>query len=116
MAKTSTVKKPILLSELSRFSIINKVVLESLEQALYRVVIEVDGQEYYVLEKPNKTLTRRSIVAVQELLQPYIIGEMYLSHQSAYDEMIGHEVNHHGNELLVPIGDYFNRANDQKIH
>ena len=101
------IKKPILLSELSTFSVIDKVIVESLEQALYRVVIEVDKQQYYVMETPKKSLTRRSIVAIQELLSPYTVLSMYLSHQSPYDEMIGHEVNSNSNELLVPIGDYF---------
>ncbi|MGS2718788.1 DUF6482 family protein [Eionea flava] len=104
----SLIKKPILLADLSRFPIIDKVILESLEQALYRVVIEVDVQQYYVLEAPKKSLVRRSVVAIQKILKPYTIINMYLSHKSPYDEMIGQELNSNSNELLVPIGDYFN--------
>ncbi|MFT7389090.1 MAG: GH43 family beta-xylosidase [Candidatus Endobugula sp.] len=112
----NNIKQPILLSELSRFPVIDKVILESLEQALYRLVIEVDQQQYYVLEKKGKSLTRRSVVAIQELLTPFVIRGMYLSHQSPYDEMIGHEVNSSSNEMLVPIGDYFKNARDSTVH
>jgi len=112
----NNIKQPILLSELSRFPVIDKVILESLEQALYRLVIEVDQQQYYVLEKKGKSLTRRSVVAIQELLTPFVIRGMYLSHQSPYDEMIGHEVNSSSNEMLVPIGDYFKNVRDSTVH
>lgn len=110
------IKKPMLLADLSQFPIIDKVILESLEQALYRVVIEVGGQQYYVLESPRKSLVRRSVVALQKILKPYTILNMYLSHKSPYDEMIGHEVNPNSNELLVPIGDYFKNANEDNDH
>ena len=109
-------KKPILLSELSRFPAIDKVIIESLEQALFRLVVEVDEQQYYVLETPKQSLTRRSIVAIQELLTPFVVYGMYLSHQSPYDEMIGHEVNKNSNEMFIPIGDYFKSARDATLH
>lgn len=110
------IKKPIFLAELVRFTIIDKVIIESLEQALYRLLIQVDGQQYYVLEKKGKSLTRRSIVELQELLIPFPIRAMYLSHKSPYDEMIGQEVNQHGNEMLVTIGDYFKNTRDVTLH
>jgi hypothetical protein len=112
----SIIKKPVLLTELSHFPAIDKVIIESLEQALYRLVIEVDQQQYYVLEAPKKALTRRSIVAIQELLTPFIVNSMYLSHQSPYDEMIGLEVNNNSNEMLVPIGDYFSNTRQATVH
>ena len=104
------IKKPILLSALSQFESIDKVIIESLEQALYRVVIEIDGQEYYVMEKKGRAFTRHSIVAIQEQLQLLVIKEMYLQHSSPYDEMIGLEVNKGGNTLLVPLANYFDNT------
>ena len=100
-------KKPLMLSALNQFPVLHKVIIESLEQALYRLVVEVDGQQYYVLESENKSLTRHSIVEIQALLIPFKIEAMYLHHQSPYDEMIGNEVNAHGNAMLVPLGNYF---------
>jgi hypothetical protein len=110
------IKKSVLLTELSLFSAIDKVIVESLEQALYRLVIEVDQQQYYVLESPNKSLTRRSIVAIQELLTPFVVHSMYLSHQSPYDEMIGHDINNNSNEMFVPLGDYFKSTRNTTVH
>ena len=45
----------------------------------------------------------------------YNVKEMYLCHRSTYDEMIGHDVNTYGNEMLVPIGDYF-ADSKQPVH
>ncbi len=111
----SLAKKPILLNDLSRFSVIDKVIIESLEQALYRLVVEVDQQQYYVLDTQRKSLTCRSIIAMQELLVPFNVRAMYLKHQSPYDEMIGQEVNENSNALLVPLSNYF-RVEDATVH
>lgn len=109
--KSPLIKKPLLFSDIDKSKVLDKVIIESLEQALYRLVIELDQQQYYILEKPGKSLTRRSLLEIQELLIPFQVAKMFLSHQSPYDEMIGHEVNGHSNELLVPIGNYFEGSN-----
>jgi len=110
-------KKPLLLSDIDHSTVINKVIVESLEQALYRVVIQIDDTQYYILEKPGKSLTRHSVVAVQECFKPFVVRQMYLQHSSPYDEMIGLAVNPTGNTLLVPIGNYFENveANNNNI-
>lgn len=100
-------KRAILLSDLAKFDYLEKVIIESLEQALYRLEVVLGGHIYYVNEKPGKSLTRRSIVEIQSLLTPYKIQQMYLRHLSPYDEMIGHEVSSGSNELLVPLGNFF---------
>ncbi|MGH1441345.1 MAG: DUF6482 family protein [Cellvibrionaceae bacterium] len=100
-------KRPILLSDLHQFDYLEQVIIESLEQALYRLEVVIGGQIYYVNEQKGKSLTRRSIVEIQSLLTPYSIHKMYLRHSSPYDEMIGHDVNFGSNELLVPLGNFF---------
>jgi hypothetical protein len=110
-----TIKKPILLGDLGEFNVIDKAIIESLDQALYRLVIEVGGQQYYVLETASKSLTRHSIIAIQELLAPFNVGAMYLQHQSPYDEMIGQEEGEGSNTLLVPVGNYF-ESRDHTVH
>jgi len=100
-------KRAILLSDLSKFDYLEKVIIESLEQALYRLEVVLGGHVYYVTEKAGKSLTRRSIVEIQSLLTPYKIHEMHLRHLSPYDEMIGHDINTDSNELLVPLGNFF---------
>ncbi|MGH1486616.1 MAG: DUF6482 family protein [Cellvibrionaceae bacterium] len=109
-------KQPVLLSDLSQFNILDKVIIESLEQALYRVEIEVEGNVYYVIEARGKSLTRRSILEIQALLTPYTIGKMFLRQTSAYDEMIGLESTDDSNELLVPLGNYFEHIPDVTRH
>ena len=101
------VKKPLLFSSMDRSQVIDKVIIESLEQALYRLVVEINQQQYYILETPEKSLIRRSLLEIQQLLVPFHVKQMYLSHTSPYDEMIGHEISGNSNELLVPIGNYF---------
>lgn len=109
-------KQSILLAELSLLGVIDKAIIESLEQALYRLEIEAGGQVYYVNEAVGKPLSRRSIIELQSLLTAYTIRKMYLRHTSPYDEMIGHEVNSSGNELLVPLGNFFADIEIDKNH
>ncbi len=104
------IKRPLLLRDLDHSTVIDNVIIESLAQALYRVVIEIDGEQYYILEKPSKALARHSVVAIQENFTPFMVRQMYLQHNSPYDEMIGLEVNSGGNTLLVPIGNYFDNV------
>lgn len=108
------IKKPILLEELHQFSSLDQVIIESLEQALYRLEVVVDNTVYFVNEAPGKSLTRRNIVDLQSLLTPFIVGKMYLRQLSPYDEMIGHPVNQYSNELLVPLGNVFDNLMAEK--
>lgn len=114
--KDLRVKKPLPLTELHQFDCLDKVIIESVEQTLYRLLVEAEGICYYVIESPGKSLTRRSILEIQELLSPYIIKGLFLSHSSPYDEMIGMDVNHDSNELLVPIGNYYNSLPEGTLH
>ena len=98
---------PLPLNDLLALGRVDKVIVESLEQALYRLKVEHQGQRFYVIERAGKSLTRRSIVALQALLGPLVIDAMFLRHHSPYDEMIGLESAAGGNELLVPLGNYF---------
>lgn len=110
------VKKPLLVSELKQFECIDKVIIDSLEQALYRVEVIVDGDFFYLLEKPGKNLTRRSIIDIQKLFISCYVKEIFLRHTSAYDEMIGLSEEGSDNELLVPVGNYFAHESQAVIH
>jgi len=103
-------KNPILLENVKDFAVIDKAIIESLEQALYRLVIEVEGQQYFVLEDKDKILIRRNILSIQELLMPFTVHQMFLFHHSPYDEMIGQEVSEGSNEMLIPLGNYFRQV------
>ena len=113
MKKTTPLsKKPILLAELSSFHRIDKAIIESLEQALYRLEIEVDGQIFYIFEAPGKSLVRRNKLDLQALLSDLPIKAWFLRHNSPYDEMVGQPQGSGANELLVPLGNYFSTADD----
>ncbi len=103
----SLLKKPLPSSDIIQYSSIDKVVIDSIEQALFTVEIEIAGDTYYITEKTGKRLTRRSILDIQKLFIPVSVKSMFLRHNSPYDEMIGHDVNTSSNELLVPLGNYF---------
>jgi hypothetical protein len=114
--ETDNLIKPLLFKELLEFDRIDKVIIESLEQALYRVEVEIKGQVYYVLESPGKILSRRSILQIQEILMQFTIGRIFLRHVSPYDEMIGLEENAQSNQLLIPIGNFFEDMPENSIH
>lgn len=99
--------QPILLKELNSYQRIDRVIVESLEQALYRVTLELDGQRYFLADNTGKSLTKRSKLDILLLLKSITIDELYLKHSSPYDEMIGLEENDFDNELLVPLGNYY---------
>jgi hypothetical protein len=110
------VKKPLLLSDIGQFASIDKIIIDSLEQALYRVEVIVGDDVFYLLEKPGKNLTRRSVVAIQKLFIGCPVKEMFLRHSSPYDEMIGLGEGERNNELLVPVGNYFAQASERTLH
>ena len=100
-------KRPLLLSDLEKSTLIDKAIIESIEQALFRLELELNGHTYYVLEAPGKMFSRRSIIEVQAELIPFQVAAIFLRHISPYDEMIGHDVNDNTNEMLLPVGNYF---------
>ncbi len=103
----SLLKKPLPLSDAIQYPSIDKVVIDSIEQALFSVEIEIAGDAYYITEKSGHRLTRRSILAIQKLFIPVSVKSMFLRHNSPYDEMIGQSESASSNELLVPLGNYF---------
>lgn len=95
--------KHIKLKDLGRYGTLQKVIIESLDLALYRVLVELDGEECLLEEKQGKTLVRHNQNELRELLSPFPIKALMLRHQSAYDEMVGQPPKT-GNMLEVPLG------------
>jgi len=104
--------KPIFLKELSTCERLDRVIVESIEQALYRVTLEFNGQRYYLVDNTGKSLTKRSKLDILLLFKSITIDELYLKHTSPYDEMIGLDEGDHDNELLVPLGNYYAQASE----
>lgn len=92
------------LDKLASFEPLQKVVIQSLDLALYRLLLEHDGETYLILDKQSKVLQSRSLLAMKEILQHYAIEKLVLRHESAYDEMIGHPNKQSSNALEVSLG------------
>lgn len=84
---------------------IDVAIIQSLDLALYGVLILLGRQLYSLQDEEGRLLTKRNKVAAQSLLSAYTVKQQYLQHSSVYDEMIGNPVSEQGNTLLVPLGD-----------
>ncbi|RNF49303.1 hypothetical protein EBI00_13135 [Marinomonas hwangdonensis] len=92
-----------LLKELKKISVVDKVKLHSLESNLYQLSIVIDGQEEYIKTDQGRFLTSHNKLELQALFKDKTVGSMVLCHQSAYDEMVGQPIGK-GNALEVPLG------------
>jgi hypothetical protein len=89
--------------DLTRFAI-DKLIINSLEQALYQAIVVIDGEEHVVWENNNKPLMTRSMTRLQEMFETLNIPEVSLRHESPYDEMVGQPAKPESNRLEVPLG------------
>jgi len=83
---------------------VQKLVISSLEQALYQAIVIIDREEHVVWSESGKTLTTRNLIKMRELFEGVDVPEIVLRQESTYDEMIGLERNASGNRLEVPLG------------
>jgi hypothetical protein len=79
------------------------VIIQSLDQALYQVLVVRQGMECLLLENGGKPFRRHSLNAVRECLRSMPITSLVLRQQSAYDEMIGQPPREGSNALEVPL-------------
>ncbi len=80
-----------------------KGVVHSIEGAIYRLSVVIQGREMQVLDRDGKAFRRRSIEEVREALQGTCVERLVLSQESAYDEMIGQSVRVEDNTLEVQL-------------
>jgi len=95
--------KALNVNKLKTIAELDEVVIESLEQALYRMTVVYEGETFYVTEG-DKSFTRRNLLQMQEVLVGKKINAMYLEQASSYDEMIGMDTQSGTNRMRVPIG------------
>ncbi len=91
-----------LFSELE-FHKIEKLVICSLELALYQAFVVIDGEEHAVWENTKKILRTRNLIQMREKFAPFKIDSTVLRHESPYDEMVGQPVGD-CNRMEVPLG------------
>ena len=83
---------------------IQKLIICSIDQALYQAIVVVEGKECLVWETDKACVRGRSLMALREQFEGLDIPETLLRHESAYDEMIGLAGNASGNRLEVRLG------------
>ena len=94
----------ILIHALTQRGPIEKAIIESVDLALYRLLVVIDDKEVLVLEKENKPLVRHNQNSIRELLTPFTIKLLVLRHQSAFDEMVGQPPKAGSNRMEIPLG------------
>ncbi|EOD9418899.1 DUF6482 family protein [Vibrio campbellii] len=93
------------LSKLEKFFYIDKLVIHSLDLALYQVSVLVDGEEHFVTDDKGKFLRAHSILELQKQCRNLKVNKQVLRQQSAYDEMVGQPSRIGTNELEVLLKD-----------
>ncbi|WP_125721616.1 DUF6482 family protein [Pseudoalteromonas rubra] len=83
---------------------IDKLIINSLDQALYQAIVLINGAEHTVWKGEKTTLLTRNLTEMRELFEQFDINEIVLRHESAYDEMIGSAPKKNSNRLEVPLG------------
>ena len=78
-------------------------VVHSLDQALYQVTLQIEGEEHLLVENDGRTFRRHSLNEVRESLQLLAVEKAVLRQTSAYDEMIGQPLRQSDNALEVPL-------------
>ena len=94
----------ITLTQLVEMQPLQKVVMHSLDMALYQASVVINNVEYFVLDPQGERLRAHSPLHIQKLFDHIAYQHMVLRHTSAYDEMCGQAVNAGNNTLEVSYG------------
>lgn len=80
-----------------------RVIVVSLEQALYQVLVDIDGIETLLRDDSGRPFRCHNLQGVREALVNLPISSLVLRQQSAYDEMIGQPMREQHNTLEVTL-------------
>ena len=78
-------------------------IVHSIGTMLYRVTVEIDGEQHLLVADNGKPFTRHSLEAARSALQELAVASLMLRQDSPYDEMIGHAMRQGPNTLLIPL-------------
>ena len=92
----------ILIDELASHNV-EKLVICSLEQALYQAVVVIGGEEHLVWESQKRPVRSRNLMVMRESFEHLDIPQRVLRHESAYDEMVGLPSDTVSNRMEVPL-------------
>ena len=82
--------------------VIDQLVIHSLEMGIYLAQVSYDTRVAFVVGGDNRPLRFPSVEQVKQSLSQATIKQVWLQHQSAYDEMIGGPEKTE-NTLRVPV-------------
>ena len=91
----------VMLNHLTQYAI-DKLIIHSLEQALYQPAVEINGEEYVIWIDDHQLLQSRNLYQLREQLA-CIDVDIVLSHESPYDEMVGQPSKGQTNRMEVPL-------------
>ena len=83
---------------------IDKLIIVSLEQALYQAMVVIDDEEHVVWDSDSKLVQSRTLNRIKERFETLDIPQAVLRHESPYDEMVGQPLKGHSNRMEVPLG------------
>lgn len=83
---------------------IEKVIIHSLDCALYQVSVIIKGEERYLTDEQGNFMRSHNKLSLQTLFDGLPVQKMVLRQQSAYDEMVGQPIRDGDNFLEVPLG------------
>ena len=94
---------PITLKSLSNLEIIEEVEILSIEISLYIVRLLINGKIYRVNEHNGNPYRRFSIDKIKEDFKNCNIKNVFIVHQSPYDEMVSHSKSNIKNAFRIPL-------------
>ena len=68
-----------------------KMLIQSLEGSIYRLVAQVDNHEFIIVDENDQPLSENHPSLFKEKLTDYAVHSIELEHCNPYEEMIGHE-------------------------
>ena len=90
--------------KLSKREPIEKVIVLSIDLALYQVSVLMNGEEHLLSDSLGKPLRAHNTLDIEALFEGYNVQNMVLRHESAYDEMVNQPVRQGSNRMEVPLG------------
>lgn len=93
------------LSKLEKFFYVDKLIIHSLDLALYQASVVVDGKAQFITDDNGIFLRAHSLIEMQKKCKNIKANKQVLVHQSAYDEMVGLPEGKRDNQLDVLVRD-----------
>ena len=91
------------IEEFTRLEQPARVIIHSLDRALYQVTVVLQGQEQLLIDGSGRPFRSHNLQQVRETLQAMPVASITLRQQSAYDEMIGQPAREEANTLELPV-------------